>query len=111
MTNHNRDDIITSDGDYTFLVNFFIPNNRTAPHFMETVRSLWTALCVHHGVDSAMGGNGYKKAFDGVLRALGRADGTTREYLEEYLDVLEPELSDELEDELEKELSAIKNRQ
>ena len=91
-----RDDLITSDGDYVFLTNFFIPGYRTAPHYMEAVRALWTALCLHHGVDRFMGGEAYSKAFRGVLDALGRSDAETVSFLEEYMDVFDEEAPDDL---------------
>lgn len=92
MIDHDRADILTSDGDYYFLVNFFIPNYRGGSHFMETVRALWTALCVQHGVDRDMGGKGYSVAFEGVMAALNASDNETRNYLEEYLDILQAPL-------------------
>ena len=54
MSDHNRADRITSDGDCAFLTNYFIPEYRNAPHYMKTVRALWTALCVHHGMDALL---------------------------------------------------------
>lgn len=96
---HLRDDLLTSDGDYVFLTNFFIPGYRPAPHYMENVRALWTSLCVLHGLNRDMGGKAYATAFEGVLTALGRSDEETVRYLEEYLDVFQWDDLDGVDDE------------
>lgn len=73
--NHNRYDSLTSDGDFTFIVNCFIPMNRNNYLFPEQLRALWTALCFHHGVDSVTGGRGLRPRLadhQGRRRASGR---------------------------------------
>ena len=86
MSDHNRYDKLTSDGDYTFIVNCFIPLNRNNSRFLEQLRALWTALCFHHGVDSVTGGEDYARALRGIEDALGRSDGEFVNFMEELLD-------------------------
>ena len=87
MSDHNRYDKITSDGDFTFLINCFIPLNKNNTRFLEQLRALWTALCIHHGVDDITGGEDYAKGLQAVKDALNRQDEEFDRYMAELLDI------------------------
>ena len=87
MSDHNRYDKLTSDGDFTFIVNCFIPTNKNNRLFPEQLRALWTALCFHHGVDSVTGGAEYDKALRVIKDALGRSDDAFDKYMGVLLDL------------------------
>lgn len=89
---HNRYDELTSDGDFNFIVNCFIPMNRKNTLFPEQLRALWTALCLHHGVD---GGKEYDAAFAEIADAVGRHDAEFARFMSELLDLGEDDDEDD----------------
>ena len=85
MNDHNRHDKLTSDGDLAFITNCFIPMNRNNVLFMEQLRALWTALCLHNGVTHEILGDDYTAGLKAVEDALGRSDEKFERFMSELL--------------------------